>query len=91
MIEMSHETEALAKARAAEVGQSPEDVVRKAVLREGRRLPWRNLAKARPSVATKMDLVAALEEIAARSASRPKADPRSADEIMGYDDFGLPR
>jgi hypothetical protein len=32
-----------------------------------------------------------MEAIAARSAARPIADPRSADEIIGYDDFGLPR
>jgi hypothetical protein len=39
---------------------------------------------------TKDELIARMEVIAARSASRP-ADPRSIDEIIGYDDFGLPR
>jgi len=32
-----------------------------------------------------------MEAIAVRSAARPMADPRSIDEIIGYDDFGLPR
>jgi hypothetical protein len=32
-----------------------------------------------------------MEEIAAGSAARPLVDARSPDEIIGYDDFGLPR
>jgi hypothetical protein len=32
-----------------------------------------------------------MEDIAARSAARPMAYPRSIDEIIGYDDFDLPR
>jgi hypothetical protein len=37
------------------------------------------------------ELIAAMEEIAVRSATRPIVDPRSVDEIIGYDDLGLPR
>ncbi len=40
---------------------------------------------------TKDELIASMEEIASRSAARPTVDPRSIDEIIGYDDFGLPR
>jgi hypothetical protein len=40
---------------------------------------------------TKDELIAGMEAIAARSAARPMADLRSPDEIIGYDDFGLPR
>jgi antitoxin VapB len=32
----------------------------------------------------------ALTQIAARSSARPVADPRTADEIIGYDADGLP-
>lgn len=32
-----------------------------------------------------------LDEIARRSAALPVLDPRSPDEIIGYDDRGLPR
>jgi hypothetical protein len=40
---------------------------------------------------TKAELIAEMEEIAARCAARPIADPRSIDEIIGYDDFGMSR
>jgi len=40
---------------------------------------------------TRDELIAGMEAIAARSAARPVVDPRSIDEIIGYDDFGLPR
>ena len=32
-----------------------------------------------------------LDEIALRCAALPELDPRSADEILGYDEHGLPR
>jgi hypothetical protein len=32
-----------------------------------------------------------IRAIAARCSKRPVVDPRSADEIIGYDEFGLPR
>lgn len=38
----------------------------------------------------KHDLVAELTEIALRCARRPVLDPRPADEIIGYDENGLP-
>ncbi|MGD0617728.1 MAG: type II toxin-antitoxin system VapB family antitoxin [Bryobacteraceae bacterium] len=36
-------------------------------------------------------LVARVMEIAHRAASRPVLDPRSPDEIIGYDEYGVPR
>lgn len=36
------------------------------------------------------DLVKKLNEIAQRCASRPVLDARTADEILGYDENGLP-
>jgi antitoxin VapB len=37
------------------------------------------------------ELIRRMEEISARSATRPIVDPRSPDELLGYDEFGLPR
>jgi antitoxin VapB len=65
--------------------------VRAALSRAGDELPWRSQTRPRPPVETKEQLFAAMEEIAVRSAARPLVDSRSRDEIIGYDDFGLPR
>ena len=91
MIKMSRETEALIEAKAARTGRTPDEIVRTALLRAGDVLPWRNPARPRPPTLTKEELIAGMEEIAARSGARPTVDPRSIDEIIGYDDFGLPR
>ncbi len=91
MIEMSPETEALLRAKASSTGRTPDAIVRDALSRTGDMLPWRSQARPRPPAETKEELIAGMEEIAARSAARPLVDPRSPDEIIGYDDFGLPR
>lgn len=44
----------------------------------------------RPAM-SKDELLRRMEEISARSATRPLVDPRSPDELLGYDEFGLPR
>jgi len=91
MIQLSDETEAAIRARAARTGRTPDEWLRDALRQVGEPEPWRNTARPRPVVTTREQLVAAMEEIAARSAARPLVDPRSPDEIIGYDDFGLPR
>jgi antitoxin VapB len=91
MIRISGETETLLKARAAESGRTPDEVLRAALLRSGQPMPWRSSARPKPATRTREELIAAMEEIAARSAARPVVDPRSPEEIVGYDDFGLPR
>lgn len=91
MISLSRETEALIEAKAASAGLTPNDIVRNALSRTGAVLPWRSPARPLPPAETREQLIAGMEEIAARSAARPLVDPRSADEIIGYDDFGLPR
>jgi len=91
MIDLSQETEALVKAKATSTGLTPNEIVRAAVASTGDILPWRSPARPLPPAETKEQLIAGMEEIAARSAARPVVDPRSADEIIGYDDFGLPR
>ncbi len=91
MIATSYETEALIEAQAAQTGRTPDEVVRAALSGAGDVLPWRSPARPRPPSETKEQLIAGMAEIAARSAVRPLVDPRSPDEIIGYDDFGLPR
>jgi hypothetical protein len=91
MIKLSHETEALIEAKAARTGRTPDEIVRAALMRAGDVLPWRSSARSRPAALTKDETIAGMEEIAARSAARPMTDPRSFDEIIGYDDVGLPR
>ena len=91
MVDLSSETETLIVTRAASTGRTPDEIVRDALTHTGDVLPWRNSVKPQPKAMTKAELIAEMEEIAARSAARPTADPRSIDEIIGYDDFGMPR
>jgi antitoxin VapB len=90
MIHLSQETEALIEAKAASSGRTPNEIVHNAVSRTGDILKWRSLRPI-PASATKEQFIAGMEEISARSAAMPIVDPRSPDEIIGYDDFGLPR
>jgi antitoxin VapB len=91
MINLSQETEAILQAKAAQLGRTPDQLLREALVRTGVLLPWRS-ADAPPAPNLGRDeLIARMEAIAARSAARDPVDPRSADEIIGYDDFGLPR
>jgi antitoxin VapB len=87
MIDISVETEALVKAVAAREGRTPNEIVHEALSRAADVVPWQNAARPRPPTDTKERLIAEMEEIAARGL----VDPRSPDEIIGYDDFGLPR
>jgi antitoxin VapB len=91
MIDLSQETEALIQAKAARTGRTADEILREALVRTGAVLTWRSLVEPPPAGLTKDELIARMEAIAVRSAARPVADPRSIDEIIGYDDFGLPR
>ena len=94
MLTIHRDTEQLARLVAARSGTTPEDVVRSAVEERAFAIglvPPRKGNASDLNPATKADLIAGMEAIAARSASRPIADPRSIDEIIGYDDVGLPR
>ncbi len=76
------ETEELAETLAKLTGETKTQAVTKALRdrleRVRRRLSGRRLADE-------------LDEIALHSASLPILDARDADEILGYDDSGLPR
>ena len=91
MINLSEEIEAIVKAKAASTGRTPDEILREALARSGDVLTWRSSVTPPPANMTDAELIAAMEAIAVRSAARPIVDPRSADEIIGYDDFGLPR
>jgi antitoxin VapB len=75
------ETDRLARALADATGESLTTAIRRA-LQE--RLD-REERRSRPGIA------AEVRRIQERLARLPVLDPRSADEILGYDDHGLPR
>lgn len=75
------ETDSLVRELAALTGEPITDAVKVAVrerLERERRL--------RPTKASIEEILA----IAAKIAAKPVVDPRSPDEIMGYDEHGLP-
>jgi antitoxin VapB len=76
------EAERLAAEIARQTGETKTDAVIKAL--EDR------LARVRREKG-KRRLADELEEIARHCAALPVLDPRSADEIIGYDEFGVPR
>lgn len=77
------ETHALAAELARLSGHTMTQAVKEA-LRE-------KLAQTRLEQQNKERLVKRVMEIAHRIASRPVLDSRSPDEIIGYDEFGVPR
>ena len=86
MIQLSHKTEKLARQIALTRGVSLEEAVKLAIEESSKQV-------ARPAFATKLtreELIRRMEEISARCGARPLVDPRSPDELIGYDDFGLP-
>ncbi|HJS89987.1 MAG TPA: type II toxin-antitoxin system VapB family antitoxin [Steroidobacteraceae bacterium] len=78
----SEETEELASALAKLTGETKTEAVTQA-LRE--RLQRIRRARARTRLADELD------EIALHCSALPVRDARAADEIMGYDESGLPR
>jgi len=76
------EAEKLASELARQTGESKTEAVTKA-LRD-------RLAKVRRE-RSRRSLADELEEIAEHCASLPVLDSRTAEEILGYDEIGLPR
>jgi antitoxin VapB len=88
MIALPPETEQLARLVASSSGTTPEQVLKEAV--EARA---RELGVVMPAVGRKpgrMPSVERMMAISERFANRPVVDPRPADEIIGYDEFGVP-
>jgi antitoxin VapB len=87
MIAMPLETEQLARLLALKSGRTPEEVVKEAIEAKAREV---GVLPPEPSQRRKPDLQKLLE-ISARAAALPVLDPREPDEIIGYDEQGLPR
>jgi antitoxin VapB len=75
------ETDRLARAVAALTGETLTTAVRTSL---SERLERERLRRGEPA-----DLVARMREIADRYAQLPVLDPRSPDEIVGYDENGM--
>lgn len=75
------ETDRLARAVAALTGETLTAAVRNSL---AERLERERLRRGEPA-----DLVARMREIADRYAQLPVLDPRSPDEIVGYDENGM--
>jgi antitoxin VapB len=76
----------LARQLAAARGISLEEAVKLALEESSKEIP-------RPVAGNRLakdELIRRLEEISARCGARPLVDPRSPDELLGYDDFGIP-
>lgn len=75
------ETEALARELAARTGESLTEATKQALKDRLRRLP---------DEAEQQRLIKYMEESRARWAAMPLLDTRTDDEIIGYDENGLP-
>lgn len=78
----NRETEDLAAALAEATGETKTEAVRRAL---SERLERVRLQRRRRSLADEIG------RIADHCTALPDLDPRAADEILGYDDHGLPR
>jgi antitoxin VapB len=87
MVHLSQDAELLARRIAAARGISLEEAVQLAIEQGSKTIGTAAPPAARPA---KEDLIRRMEEISARCGARPLIDPRSPDELLGYDDYGLP-
>lgn len=78
-----NEAHALAAELAQRTGRSLTDAVKES-LRE-------SLDRERARQPETARLVARVMKLGARAAARPVLDPRTPDEILGYDESGVPR
>jgi len=75
------ETDRLARAVAALTGETLTDAIRHAL---AERLEREHLRRGQPT-----DLARQIRDIAAACARLPDVDPRSPEDIVGYDDNGM--
>jgi antitoxin VapB len=83
---LSVETERLIERTARTHGRSPDQIVQEALDVAFRKSPtsdWKALSKE--------ERIIRLEEFSQRAASRPILDTRSDEDILGFDENGLPR
>lgn len=87
LIKLSAETEALATKIAQQNGQTLDEVVHDAIMT---RAIGTGIAQ-RKRTLTPAEKLAAIQALSRQHAERPTYDTRSIDEIINYDEFGLPR
>ncbi|MBU6378282.1 MAG: type II toxin-antitoxin system VapB family antitoxin [Gammaproteobacteria bacterium] len=87
-LSLDPETERLAQKVALAKGKPIDAIVRDAIEASAREA---GIAVTKASRLTPAEKRQRLLEISERSAARPVLDARSADEILGFDDRGLPR
>jgi antitoxin VapB len=81
------EVEQLARLVAIKTGKTPDDIVKEAI--EARALAA-GVSVTRPRRSSE-EIERRIKEIAERVAALPILDHRSDDEIIGYDEFGVPK
>jgi len=86
MITLLPETEELTRLVATRSGTTPERVLKEAVEARAREVGVAPTAK-HPSAKPSADRMMTISE---RCAAYPVLNPRSPDEIIGYDEFGVP-
>jgi antitoxin VapB len=87
MLKLAEETEQLIALVAEKTGKAPATIVHEAVEATARAAGVVQ-SGSKPS---KGELIARMKAIADRSTARPVLDGRTPDEIIGYDEFGVPR
>lgn len=87
LIELSAETEALATKIAQQNGQTLDEVVHDAIIT---RAIGAGIAHGKQKL-TPAEKFAAIDALSRLHVERPTYDARSIDEIVNYDEFGLPR
>jgi antitoxin VapB len=87
IIELSGDTEILAAKVARKRGVTVEQLVGEAIAESARKAGLLD-ESAKPS---KEEIIRQLDELSREFAALPVLDTRSIDEIIGYDEFGVPR
>ena len=87
MLAIPNETEELARRLARRIGKTPEDVIRDALTASAR---VHGVTADETTAADRDAMIAAANEIVRRNQLLPILDARTADEILGYDEYGLP-
>jgi antitoxin VapB len=87
MLELAEDTEKLIQLVAEKTGKTPEAVVRESVEVTARAAG----VKTCQQKLSREDFIAGMKAIADRCAKRPVLDRRTPDEIIGYDEFGVPQ
>ena len=95
MLTVSNEAEELARRLAVKIGKTPEDVITDAVRARARMLGLTDESptdkNAMPLKSRRKPSFERMMEISGRFAHHPVLDDRTPDEIIGYDEFGVPQ